>query len=783
MRCITFNIGPGLQLKLTEKAGGSILFELQGIGSLVDIRGLYFDVRDPSVLGNLAVSGADITSAAFADEGVNRIGPGVNMNGTGAAPFDAGIGFGSPGVGRDEIQSTSFMLSTTDGSPLTLDLLAHVDFGVELGGAAGKAVTFSPAAPDANDDATSAREDESTGFLVLANDTDEDVNDILVFTSATDPAHGSVVIASDGRSVIYLSDLNYSGPDSFFYEISDGNGGCDTAFVTVDVIAVADVPDLSVEVLAGSVVNEIKFNIRADVTDTDGSEFIDRLEFSGLPAGAFIVGGNVIDDPGTPGTVMQQVTLLLTPGFDYDFDLGIKAVSEEKSNADQAEALRTIPIEYEVNSTQYTRTFEAVGQSVWATGKAPNFHKAGFIGIGGDSPISGHFDPPVPVPLPNYLPGTPIPAYPLVGPAFVDFVLDVKAGFNYDLLVDTGTINATAPYTTTLTTSFNRTTDALLIEPFATPEFGTRFNTTSPQAKLKLDFVFDFKLDVDVSLLGVAEIFSDTIEFNINVPVVELGTNDISFAVPLGAGFTVNFAFPTFNATSGQGTGAAQANVTSNDIVHVEWDLVQAVPEAFGIPGDFLDPVTVKGELSLAFLEDVAQELVDSIVDTIEDIFGDIFGDTDIEIGAKFDGKLGLIDADLFAALKVIQQLNLTANTLGGKLLYETGAVEDLPFGVGKLISDASSLDVNGDDIIDFDVMLSPQARLRNDIDLGIDVGYNLALLPFTGSFNVLGQGGSFNLSVFDVQDRAPLPIPSIGVYDETFDLVFGPQTVDLFVG
>jgi hypothetical protein len=68
---------------------------------------------------------------------------------------------------------------------------------------------------------------------VLGNDSDPD-GDTLSVTSASNPAHGSVVVNADG-TVTYTPDPGFTGTDTFTYTISDGNGGTDTATVTVNV--------------------------------------------------------------------------------------------------------------------------------------------------------------------------------------------------------------------------------------------------------------------------------------------------------------------------------------------------------------------------------------------------------------------------------------------------------------------------------------------------------------------------------------------------------------------
>ena len=95
--------------------------------------------------------------------------------------------------------------------------------------------------PQANDDPATVAEDSGPNSIaVLANDTDAE-GDTLVVSAVTQGAHGAV--ANDGSSVSYTPAANFAGMDSFHYTTSDGNGGEDTATVSVTVTAVQDAPD------------------------------------------------------------------------------------------------------------------------------------------------------------------------------------------------------------------------------------------------------------------------------------------------------------------------------------------------------------------------------------------------------------------------------------------------------------------------------------------------------------------------------------------------------------
>jgi Ca2+-binding RTX toxin-like protein len=95
-------------------------------------------------------------------------------------------------------------------------------------------------APEAMDDVADTPEDTPVVIDVLENDTDPD-GDPLTVTGASSP-DGTVTINPDG-TLTFTPDENFNGPTEITYTVSDGNGGTDTATVTVDVTPVNDAPD------------------------------------------------------------------------------------------------------------------------------------------------------------------------------------------------------------------------------------------------------------------------------------------------------------------------------------------------------------------------------------------------------------------------------------------------------------------------------------------------------------------------------------------------------------
>lgn len=95
--------------------------------------------------------------------------------------------------------------------------------------------------PVAIDDAATTNEDTPVVITVLTNDSEPEGEAISVTAITNQPANGSVVMNADG-SITYTPNADFVGTDTFVYEICDTDGLCDTATVTVTVVAVNDPP-------------------------------------------------------------------------------------------------------------------------------------------------------------------------------------------------------------------------------------------------------------------------------------------------------------------------------------------------------------------------------------------------------------------------------------------------------------------------------------------------------------------------------------------------------------
>ena len=132
----------------------------------------------------------------------------------------------------------------------------------------------------------------------LANDTDIDGN-ALVVTAATSP-NGSVTINANG-TLSFTPVANFNGPTTITYNVSDGNGGTDTATVFVSVTSVNDAP-VATSASASTGENSVLNASVPAASDVDGTVASYALA-SGLGAGngalTFNTNGSYRFDPGS----------------------------------------------------------------------------------------------------------------------------------------------------------------------------------------------------------------------------------------------------------------------------------------------------------------------------------------------------------------------------------------------------------------------------------------------------------------------------------------------------
>ena len=182
--------------------------------------------------------------------------------------------------------------------------------------------------PVAVNDIASTDEDIAVEIDVLDNDTDVD-NDELIIINIVQPDNGTVTQNPDG-TLTYTPDANFNGSDEFSYEISDGNGGTDTAIVQVFVGIVNDAPVAADDTATTPEDTFINIDVVANDTDTDGDpltvftvgdaengtteindnntiKYTPDLNFNGVDTFTYTI------SDGNGGTASATVTVTVTP--------------------------------------------------------------------------------------------------------------------------------------------------------------------------------------------------------------------------------------------------------------------------------------------------------------------------------------------------------------------------------------------------------------------------------------------------------------------------------------
>ena len=151
-------------------------------------------------------------------------------------------------------------------------------------------------APVMDPESVTTNEDTEVSGTVTAKDIDSET---ISFSKASDPAHGSVTVSSNG-GFTYIPTANYSGTDSFNVTVSDGQtvNGSSTGTVTVTVLPVNDPPkavndertiaedgEVDVDVLTNDIEYDLKDGDKLTITSFSGVSHgtLSRVTAEGQP--------------------------------------------------------------------------------------------------------------------------------------------------------------------------------------------------------------------------------------------------------------------------------------------------------------------------------------------------------------------------------------------------------------------------------------------------------------------------------------------------------------------
>ena len=335
---------------ISETANGELTFTVTNTGDgdnqIGDLRGIFFDVADDSLLGTLAVTGGHITD--FDQSGsITNLGNGATVSGVPDAPFEVGIEFGTAGISGDDIQTTTFVMSSFTRD-LTLDDLALESIAVRqtsVGDADGaregsdKLYGIAPYPVNAIDDAITVLEDEVGTGNVFANDIDEDAGDAnndgipdgLTVTAidgdaslvgqGTEIADGiTVTVNADGSYGVDATDADYLSVGETIehtveYTVDDGNGGTDTATLTITVEGVNDDPNANPDTNATDEATTVSGNVLDNDSDIDR---LDTITVSAVNGDSGAVGNEITLESGALVTLNADGTYSYNPNGAFD---------------------------------------------------------------------------------------------------------------------------------------------------------------------------------------------------------------------------------------------------------------------------------------------------------------------------------------------------------------------------------------------------------------------------------------------------------------------------------
>ncbi|MEJ5992767.1 Ig-like domain-containing protein, partial [Ramlibacter sp. PS3R-8] len=218
--------------------------------------------------------------------------------------------------------AASFTYTLTDGDGNTDTAIVNVN------------VTPVQDAPSAVNDAVSTNEDTPVTIApatLLGNDTDPDTGDVLAIAAVGNPVGGTVAIVAG--NIVFTPAPNFTGAATFEYTLSDGQGGTDTATVTVNVTPVQDAPTANANAFATAEDTPVTMTVASLLANDTDPDIGDTLTVTGVsnPVGGTVslVGGNVTFTPnpnftgtasyeyaisdGNGGTSTATVTINVTP--------------------------------------------------------------------------------------------------------------------------------------------------------------------------------------------------------------------------------------------------------------------------------------------------------------------------------------------------------------------------------------------------------------------------------------------------------------------------------------
>jgi len=146
--------------------------------------------------------------------------------------------------------------------------------------------------PDAKTDYKTTTEDVCVNVDVQVNDTDPD-GDPLTTSIFTQALHGNATLLN-ADSLQYCPNNNFNGKDTIVYQICDGNGACDTAYVIITVTPVNDDPIATTDKKTTNKNQCVKIKVQSNDTDIDGDPLTTTIQDQANNGSGTVLNGDSI---------------------------------------------------------------------------------------------------------------------------------------------------------------------------------------------------------------------------------------------------------------------------------------------------------------------------------------------------------------------------------------------------------------------------------------------------------------------------------------------------------
>ncbi len=310
-------------------------------------------------LDTLTVSAVNGSAMNVGDQIALASGALLTVNGDGTFSYDANSAFENLGAGDTALDSFTYEISDGNGGTDTATVSVTVDGANDgplaqddtVGAAEDGPATFGDVLAD-NGFGADSDIDLDTLTVSAVNGSAMNVGDQIALASgALLTVNGDGTFSYDANSAFENLGAGDTALDSFTYEISDGNGGTDTATLSVTVDGANDAPDAKDDGFVTDEVTPVAASLFADNGSGEDSDIdFDTLTVTAVNGSAMNVGGQITLVSGALLTVNGDGTFSydangifddLSPG-DVALDSFTYSIADAEGAADTATATITV---------------------------------------------------------------------------------------------------------------------------------------------------------------------------------------------------------------------------------------------------------------------------------------------------------------------------------------------------------------------------------------------------------------------------------------------------------